>query len=344
MRVAKVEADNKKTGNKKKKKLNIFVKIIIVLLVILLFVAGFVVYELSKINFENIDKDSLGVDENLFSKLNDKVSEDEFKNIVNIALFGSDSRNVNDASEGRTDCIMIASVNTVDKTIKLISIPRDSYVEVPGYGYTKINHAYSYGGEKLTIETINKNFGLNITDYITINFSGLINIVNSIGGIEMEITKPELDVLNSYLAESYSVSGKKYTPMTEYGKVTLNGEQALAHARDRYVGSDFDRANRQRQVLSAIMKKVSTLNSLKIFDIVTNDFLNQVTTNINISKYTGIFLKVLAGKDTYVNNIESYQVPSTEYGYDKYINGVYYFCFDDKKAQDDLYNIIYSNK
>ena len=315
--------------------------ILIILLIFIFSVCGIVYYRLSQIEVTPIDKEDLEVNNDLYNDVSDKVTEKEFNDIVNIALFGSDSRDVNNMSSGRTDCIMIASINPVKNTIKLISIPRDSYVNVPGYGYTKINHAYAYGGEQLTIKTINSNFGLNITEYITIDFSGLINVINSVGGIEIDITKAEMDVLNQYLKSSYQLTGKNYVPMTEYGHVTLNGEQALAHSRDRYVGNDFDRANRQREVLMALMNKLSTMNSSTIMSLVSNSFLKEVKTNVNFTNYVGLLTSVVANKNSYLKNIISVQIPSTDYGYDKYVDGIYYFGFDIEMAKQDMYKYIY---
>jgi LCP family protein required for cell wall assembly len=305
----------------------IFFKVIILLLLIICAILFFLYYEFSKINVSDLDESDLSINENMYEDVSDLVSKSEFKCIVNIVLFGSDSRNINDAA--------------TTKKIKLISIPRDSYVNVPGYGYTKINHAYAYGGEQLTIKTINSNFDLDISEYITINFAGLINIVNEIGGIDLEITEAERDAINEYLKESYDVSGNEYVPMTEYGKVTLNGEQALSHARDRHVGSDFARATRQREVLTAIMNKVSNFNIFEITSIITNDFFKEVKTNVDMTKYTYLFADIILNKNKYLENITSVQVPSTEYGYDKYIYGTYYYCFDDDTAKADLYNQIY---
>ena len=340
-----------KKANKKKRKVNkVVIAILIIIIVCVFAVIGVGYYKLSQINTAKINVDELEVNSDLYNDVSDKVDEDEFNDIVNIALFGSDSRDVNNSSSGRSDCIMIASINPVKKTIKLISIPRDSYVNVPGYGYTKINHAYAYGymyekgsaaGEQLAIKTINSNFGLDITEYVTIDFSGLINVINSVGGIEMDITKAEMDIINQYLVESYKITGKQYVPMTTYGHVTLNGEQALAHSRNRYVGSDFDRASRQRDVLMALMNKLSSMNSSTLMSLVSDSFLSQVKTNIKVTDYIGLLTDVLSNKGSYLGNIISAQVPSTDYAYDKYLDGVYYLGFDLDLAKEDLYTYIY---
>lgn len=339
---------NKKVNKKRKNKA--LRAVLIVLVLCILVIAGVAWYKLSRIDVQKIDTSTLEVNNDLYNDVSDKVSKKEFEDIVNIALFGSDSRDTTDASAGRSDCIMIASINPTKKTMKLISIPRDSYVNVPGHGYTKMNHAYAYGymynkgeaaGEQLAIKTINSTFGLDITEYVTIDFSGLINVINSVGGIEMDITKAEMEVINQYLVDSYKITGKKYVPMSTYGHVTLNGEQALAHSRNRYVGSDFERASRQREVLMAMMDKLSSMNKSTLLSLVSDSFLSQVKTNVNVTSYIGLLTDVLKNKESYLGNIISTQVPSTDYGYDKYVDGVYHFGFDLELAKEELYEYIY---
>lgn len=333
-------------SKEKKKKQNggigkIFLIIIAILLVVILLILGVIYAKLSKIQVKKLDEENLDINPKIYEEVSDLVSKEEFDDIVNIALFGSDSRDIYNESAGRSDCIMIASINPVKKSMKLISIPRDSYVNVPGYGDTKINHAYAYGGEQLAIKTINNNFDLNISEYITIDFSGLIHVINQIGGIELDITKEELTVLNQYLQASYQLTGKSYTPMTEYGHVKVNGEQALAHARNRYVGNDFERARRQRDVVTAVIHKISTMNASAITSLVSDSFLAEVKTNIQVTSYLGLLTSILADKSSYLGNLISVQVPSTVYGYDKYVDGIYYFGFDKEMAKKDIFHYIY---
>ncbi len=340
-----VESTKKEKRRKKAKKKN-FVGIIIagVILVILatfvFIVIGFITGRINKLNFVQIDKSDLNVNEGIFESLDGSITENEFKDIVTIALFGSDSRDVSDIGKGRADSIIIASLNPKTKSIKLLSIPRDTYVNIPGYGYDKINHAYAYGGQQLLIKTINSNFGLAITEFASIDFIGLANVINAMGGIDMEISKAEMDIINMYLKEIYRLEGKTYVPMTEYGKLTLNGEQAVAHCRNRYVGSDFDRASRQRNVIMAVLDKFSKIGidkSLEVLDI----GLEQITTNVDVTSYLGKITNVLTNIGEYKNNIISAQIPSVEYGYDKYINGIYYFGADLERAKKDFISYIY---
>jgi len=285
---------------------------------------------------EEIDKDDLAVNENLYddvkNKVENEISEEEFKDVVNFVLFGVDTKDIDGFDSGRSDTIIIASINPMKKSLKLISIPRDTYVNVPGYGKTKINHAYAYGKEQLSIKTINSNFGLNLTEYATIDFSGLINIIDEVGGINLTISDEEMNFINN------SINVKK--KLTHSGNVLLNGEQALVHSRNRTVGNDFTRASRQRDVIEALINKIATLDIDKILDL-SDTFLKEVRTNINITKYIGLLTSVVSNKNEYLNNITSVQIPSTEYASGQMIDGIYYFVSDLEKAKSEMYKYIY---
>lgn len=324
----------KKQKGKKGKIAGIIVAIILILLVILLGVGtGMVAGKISKINFDKLDKGDLDVNEDLYTEVSDNVSKEEFEKIKNVALFGIDG--------GRSDVIMIASINQVDKTIKLISIPRDTYVSVAGHGKTKINHAYAYGKEQLALKTINSNFGLNISEYVTINFKGLINVINKIGGIELNISKAEKDYINEFVHESYELTRKPVQLLSSYGKVKLTGEQALTHSRNRTIGNDFTREERQRDVLTAVMNKVSTMSITQLWSL-SDSVLSEVKTNLNVSECMGIASDVLGNTSSYLNNIVSKQIPSEDDGgKGDNINGIYYYVCDLQKASKSMKNIIY---
>lgn len=330
----------------KKKRIITVPRVIIAIVVIIILIITITIFmitnTLSNMMKMELDEADLAVNNELYDELSEYgITKKEFDSIINIAFFGSDSRDLSNMDSGRADTIMIISVNPTKKSIKMISIPRDTYVNVPGYGNTKINHSYAYGQEQLAIKTINSNFGLNITEYVTINFEGLINVINAVGGVDINISKEERDVLNEYLKDSYQIMGKEYVPMTEYGDVHLNGEQALAHCRDRYVGSDFTRAERQREVLTEVMGKISQKSFGEMLDLV-DIFLQQVRTNINVSEYLGLAASAFTNKDDYMNNIISAQVPSTDYGKGDYIDGVYYFVADLDTCKKDMYEYIYN--
>ena len=339
----KVKKNREEKQNKEaKKKMGIGKKIIIALLVIILIFAiifGVLVYFassiLGKVGYEKLDESQLSLND-VYSEVSNQVSKQEFDSIKNIALLGIDG--------GRSDSIIIASINQTDHTIKLISVPRDTYVKVEGHGKTKINHAYAYGKEQLALKTINENFGLNVSEYVTINFRGLINIINKIGGIELEITKAEMNYINEKVNESYALTKKSVKKVTSYGKVTLTGEQALTHARNRTVGNDFTREERQRDVITAVMEKVSKMGATQILGL-SDSILSEVKTNLNIGEWTGILTGALGNSNEYLSNIISKQIPSEEEGNGsgrgQMIDGIYYFVVDLEETSTAFKNIIY---
>ena len=181
-----------------------------ILIALMLAAYGVFAYLLGGLNRTTLDESKLSVTAGLSQ--NGKIT--------NIALFGLDSRNHD--YEGRSDAIMVASVNGKTGKIKLVSIARDTYVNVPGYGETKINHAYAYGGAELAIQTINENFNLDITDYAAVNFDSLADVIDAMGGIDLEVTEEERYQINAYLLEG--------EPLRESGMVHLNGPQAVSYA------------------------------------------------------------------------------------------------------------------
>lgn len=333
-----------KIQKRKKKKTGLIIFFIIIVLIIGagVYAGSYIAGKLSALNIEEIDTSELDANEELYEEVSDTLSKEEFENIITFALFGTDSRDTNNMSAGRSDSIIIASINTNTQTVKLISIPRDTYVSVDGYGKTKINHAYAYGGAKLAIKTINQNFGLDITEYATIDFSGLIHIINKIGGIQLKITKSEMDYINTYSVVPYKISGNEYKALSNYGTVTLTGEQALAHSRNRTTGAgtDFNRAERQRDVLEAMMKKLAKMGSSKLLNM-SDTLLREVRTNINVMNYVGKLTDIILNSSKYFSNLISIQIPSTEYGKGQTINGTYYFVADNDTMRQDMIDTIY---
>ena len=342
-KIRKTEYNGKNNIKKEKKRSKVKTIAIIIISILLIFaiIFGGLIYfaskTLGKIGFESLDESQLGLNDELYNEVSSNVSQSEFNSIKNVALFGIDG--------GRSDTIIIASLNQTDHTIKLISIPRDTYVSVEGHGKTKINHAYAYGKETLALKTINENFGLNVSEYVTINFKGLINIINKIGGVELEISKSEMEYINENVSESYRLSGKSNVQkLSNYGKVTLNGEQALTHSRNRTVGNDFYREERQRDVITAVMEKVSKMGLTKIIGL-SDSILSEVKTNLNITECIGILTEALGNSSEYLNNIESKQIPSDEAGNGsgkgQMISGIYYFVSDLDEASQAFKDTIY---
>ena len=188
--------------------------------------------------------------------------------VINIALFGIDARNLH-ASRANSDSIMILSIDSIHKKIKMTSIMRDSLVPIEGRGARKINAAYSFGGPELAIKTINQNFNLNIRDYATVNFSGMADIIEAMGGIEVELTEAERKDANIHLRWMAIESGLKNDQIKAAGKQTLNGIQAVAFARIRRVrtingvNDDYGRTDRQRYVMEQLFNKAVSMGKSK---------------------------------------------------------------------------------
>ncbi|MBQ7115554.1 MAG: LCP family protein [Clostridia bacterium] len=186
------------------------------------------------------------------------------KNVRNILLIGSDK---DTGGSSRSDSIMIASVNKATGRITLCSILRDTHLAIPGNRESKVNAAYSWGGANLLIQTIEQNFGIKIDDYATVNFEMFTELVDGLGGVDIEVTEDEADYINN--RHSY---GKEEKPDTvESGEnVHLDGYQTLWYSRIRKLDSDFMRTQRQRKVLSAIATKVkSQINPVGIFGLIS---------------------------------------------------------------------------
>ncbi len=173
--------------------------------------------------------------------------------VQNIALFGLDSRS--DTESGRSDAIIILTVDRINNKIKLTSIARDSLVAIDGHNQSKITHAFGWGGAKLAVKTLNQNFGMNITDYAYVNFFEFVKLIDYIGGVMIDVNESELNVMNNKYGPELRRLGFDYQNATT-GFVRLSGAQALAYSRNRYSGSDIDRGNRQKEVLEAMFTQV----------------------------------------------------------------------------------------
>lgn len=299
--------------SKKRKKKAKWIFIIEVLLIIILIPVVYLFFQIDKIPTADID--------------NEKILKNDFENgdidgYRNIAIFGVDSRSNDLKKNTRSDSIIVASINKKTKEVKLASIYRDTYVSIEGHGYTKINHAYSYGGPELAISTINTNFDLDISEFVTVNFSAVTNVVDSLGGITLDIQADELKYVNSYARDVAKINGTKYEKLTKPGKQTVNGSTATGYCRVRYTsGGDFRRAERQRTVMEAILAKAKTSKVTSLVSVM-NEMIPQIYTSLNtpellsygkdvffydIGEQTGFPFENKAGK----SNGTSYVFPTT---------------------------------
>lgn len=258
---------------KKKKNTKLFAFIVAGLILVVLSIAVVkIITSFNKIQTDNSE------DENI--QKNDEVEAN--KGYRNVVIFGVDSRKNDLGKGGHSDTIMIASLNKETKDVKLVSIYRDTYANIPDAGYKKINASYFQGGYSLALTTINKNFDLDIREYVTVNFQAVVDAVDLVGGITLDITKEELKYLNGYVNELNKINGTEIPHLKSAGTQPVNGTQATAYARIRYTsGSDYKRTERQRTVVQKVFEKVKSSNLATI-----NAFINQVFPEIstNLSK------------------------------------------------------------
>ncbi len=291
-------------------------------------------YQLSKIKTVKISasNEDLGISSTTSSKA------DSTSGITNIALFGVDRRNKDEP--GRSDSIMILSIDTKNKKIKMSSIMRDTYVKIKGHGQTKITHAYAYGGPQLAIRTINENFNLDIRNYVTVDFFDLEKLINAIGGVSVDVHKDEISLMNSYMSETAGIEKKSITQVTNSGNQTLNGLQAVAYSRIRYTaGGDFKRTERQRTVLSAMLTKIQSLGASEFPSVVTK-LLPLTETSISSIDILKLGSKVIASKST---KLVQERFPVDGYCWGKTIDGVWYLVADMKTTIDQIHKFIYED-
>ena len=273
-----------------------------------------------------------------------EVTETLYKEdgVINILLIGNDSRE-ND-EDGRSDAMILLSISDKTKTIQMISLLRDMYVEIPGHDGNRLNAAYAYGGPELLMETVEQNMGIPVNRYMLVNFEAFSNVVDAAGGVDLELTNEEVQYVNGYLVEYNMLTerpeGTDYLDPGASGLLHLNGPQALSFSRNRYIGTDFGRTERQRKVLSAVMKKLPKA-------VVTNPkeladgLLPNLTTNL--SRTECFLLSLQAGK-LLAYDLQQGAVPVEGSFESANIRGMEVLQVDFEKNREYLQSCIYGNK
>lgn len=222
--------------------------------------------------------------------------------ISNILLLGVDNRSV-ELQRGLSDAILICSINRDSGSIKLISIARDTAVSLPGYqSARRINTAYKYGGAELAMRTVNRNFHLNIQQYLVINIHGLADVIESLGGVEIDMTKLEAKRINFELEKEPMDDVKRDDVKAIDGVQHLDGMQAVTFARIRGIDSDLERTHRQRKLLEALFKKLKDVDLFGLLNLVETT-LPYVQSNISASETLSLGLSMLSGET--MANIDS---------------------------------------
>ncbi len=281
---SKTEKPKKKKSKSKKKKKSKF-RFKIVLYIILIVIIGAILtigMTLSKY-IGMINREDTGT-RNIVSLNPNLIYSGSVKNIL---IIGTDERE--NSEQGRSDTIILLSLDEYNQKMNMVSFMRDMYVDIPNHGKGKINSAYSYGGAGLLMDTIEENFGIKVDEYVSVNFNAFAGVVDAAGGIEIDVTDAEAQEINNILRnEVNELMGdeKESDFLNSGGLQRLNGKQALCYSRIRYVGdADFERTQRQRKVLSELISELKTINPFK-FDSIMKETLPHITTNMsNVSLY-----------------------------------------------------------
>lgn len=255
--------------------------------------------------------------------------------VLNIMLFGDDSRS--NESTGNSDTMILISIDTKHEKIKMLSLLRDTYVSIPGYGENKINAAYSIGGAALAIQTFESNFGIHVDRYAIVNFNSFTDIIDVLGGIDIELTDEEIDYINWQCWKNHQVDTRNELDISSYtfyenedgemvATVHLNSRQALWHARNRgqngiCSGDDFTRTERQRNVVSTIINDLKDADLATILSVIY-EIGPMITTNLKTSEITSLAGNVMKYLDYDIisQSMPEYSSFGTTFIYDKDIN------------------------
>ena len=273
----------KKMTRRQRRKRKLILFIVEVLVILILLAALFVIIKLNKLNNTgDLDEDKLNI--NIDAK-----TQELLDGYTNIALFGIDNRSTGKYESGNSDCIMIASINNDTKEVRLISVYRDSFLAVDDDDdLRKLNAAYAKGGPTGAVAALNKNLDLDIKEYVAVDFNAVMEVVDALGGIELDISSKEAETMKIYINEMNEVMGTNGTAVSGPGLQTVNGIQALAYCRDRYSGGDdYGRTERQRTVISKIVEKAKAA-SLPTLNKVIDKLFPDISTSLSSSEILGL--------------------------------------------------------
>jgi polyisoprenyl-teichoic acid--peptidoglycan teichoic acid transferase len=302
---------------KKKRRRRVLFFLVIPMILIAFSVAGYGAYLYKKAetvfssSYKNLDgREKSDKRENEVNPEVDNVS------VLFIGVDESESRDYGEKT--RSDALMLATLNEKEKTVKLVSIPRDSYVYIPEVGYkTKINHAHYYGGPKATIETVEETLDIPVDYYVKMNFYAFMDVIDALNGITVEVP---------YELYEKDAEDKSNAIHLQPGKQKLTGEEALALARTRKLDNDIERGKRQQEILRAIIKKAVSANSLSKYDDIIEAIGSNMETNMTFDEMKALTSYGLNGK----LDIETLSLA----GADDYIDGIYYWSLDEESVDE----------
>lgn len=325
--------------NQQRKKPNtgkkVGITILIIAIILLAAIAGgyfYITHSLNKMKRTQLDDTDLGINKQVAQELG------QYKGITNVAIFGIDEPK---GTPGRSDTIMIATIDTNNNTLKVTSLLRDSNVNIPGYGMNKINAAYAFGGPQLALKTINENYNMDIKYYVSEDFTTLPKLVNMVGGITVNITPEMLVSIKPPLWQLNQIYHENVPYPTKTGEQTLNGLQAMAYVRSRHgTGGDYARTYRQREVLQQIYTKIRTLPVTE-YPGLLDQILPTVETNLSNSQIMTLAAEIVKMG---APSIQQARLPLNSDSHGATINGEWFLVFNQAQTNQQLHDFIYNNK
>jgi len=312
---------------KKGKKKHTFLKIASVLLIIVI-LAGASLYGWGYSIINKVERTPLDTADLGFQTAN-------YSTVKNIALLGLDTR-VDDKS-GRSDANVILTVDKSHKKIKLTTIARDTYVSIDGKGKDKLTHAYAYGKSQLSVKTLNQNFGLEITDYVTMNFFELARIIDYMGGVEVDVSEAEFNELNSYVIPTTDFGDIPCEYLKAPGVQVLGGAQAVCYARIRHTDGDIERGNRQKEVLTAMFATAKKMNILKLPQL-AEMVLSECETSLSTNDIMALGIWAVTASPQFEQlSIPNDNIPASG----KTIGGAWCYVYDLEKAKNEIKDFIF---
>lgn len=320
--------------HKRKRKKGMVFFVVFLLLAVVLGLGGYGYSKFAKIKNIKLPKNDqdIGIKPQP-STVKDEQGQDQNKHkVTNILLLGVDNQ------EDASDSIIVFSLDDTSKIIKMTSLMRDSYIYFGEDKVNKLNYAYHYGGPQLSVKTINENYKLDIRDYIKVDFGSLDKIVDSFGGVYIDVKPEEVKYLNNYVNDIARIEKTQPKLLKNSGRQLLNGQQAVAYCRIRYVGdNDFERTERQRRVLKAMFQKMKDIDP-KTYPKLISDIAPYLETSLDFTEMLSLGTKVMGyGKNEIMEN----RLPYKDLCSDSTIKGIYYLQWDKEKNVDGLQQFIY---
>lgn len=319
----------------KRKRLRTYMTVFLVSVVSIVLLLGyFINRSFGSIQTKKMKESELGISKEVQNKIGSYNRE-----LRNILIMGIDEPE-NPGEPQRSDAMMIISIDSQNKVIKMSSLMRDTFVDIPGKFTDKLNHAYVYGGPELTLRTVNSAFDMDIRDYILVDYHNLIQIIESVGGIEIDVKPVELPLLNEAILD---INRKELTSVPYVktaGKQLLNGTQAVGYSRIRRAGptdSDYHRALRQRYVLKQIFYKMKDMPIYKL-PTTASSMGGMVKTTLTTNEMIEIGSQILLDK---ISTIEESRFPSYNTSKEMNTPRLWYLKYDKEATVEELHNFIY---